>query len=194
MKNILILLITISSMLSAQAQEKAQQTGYYGLQVGEFEVVALSDGTVPVDATELIGNRSGKKIEELLKDSYLDNPTETSINCYLIRNDTKLILIDTGAGALFGSAFGGLLVNSLKQAGYQPDDVTDILLTHIHKDHSGGLTIEGKALFANATIHLAQKEFDFWLNEEITVAARDNSISASKDNFEEAKKSCLLIL
>jgi hypothetical protein len=116
MKNILILLITISSMLSAQAQEKAQQTGYYGLQVGEFEVVALSDGTVPVDATELIGNRSGKKIEELLKDSYLDNPTETSINCYLIRNDTKLILIDTGAGALFGSAFGGLLVNSLKQA------------------------------------------------------------------------------
>jgi glyoxylase-like metal-dependent hydrolase (beta-lactamase superfamily II) len=188
MKCTAILLMCISAIVCVQAQEKHRQSGFYQVQIGEFNVIALSDGTVPVDATELIQNKPAAEIKKILEEVYLENPTETSINCYLITGGNKRILIDTGAGSLFGPSFGGLLVNSLKEAGYQPDDITDILLTHIHKDHSGGLTKDGKAVFTNATIHLDKKELDFWLNGGKTVMASDNSMSASQDNFDEAKK------
>lgn len=188
MKSVGILLMYISAILCVQAQDKTQQAGFYQVQIGEFKVIALSDGTVPVDATELIKNRPVTEIKKMLEEAYLENPSETSINCYLIIAGNKRILIDTGAGSLFGTAYGGLLMNSLKEAGYQPEDITDILLTHIHKDHSGGLTKDGKAVFTNATIHLDKKELDFWLNEGKAVMTKDNSMSASQDNFAEAKQ------
>ena len=87
------------------------------------------------------------------------------MNAYLVKTNGKLILIDTGAGELFGNA-GGKLVQSLKQIAVAPEDITDILLTHIHADHSGGLVMKGKIIFPNAIIHVNKAETDFWLNEK----------------------------
>lgn len=72
----------------------AQQAAFYQFKVGEISVIALSDGTVPVDAEKLFQQEPGK-VKELMNNAYLNNPVETSINTYLIKTGGKLILIDS---------------------------------------------------------------------------------------------------
>ncbi|QSB29227.1 MBL fold metallo-hydrolase [Flavobacterium sp. CLA17] len=143
-------------------QSKTTQSGYQVITIGDTEVIALSDGTVAVSANELLTAKEPGSINLLLDRAYLKDPVEVSINTYLIKTPDRLILVDTGAGSLFG-AFGGHLSASLKEAGYSPEAITDILITHIHVDHSGGLTLNNKMLFPNAVIHVNQKEIDFWM-------------------------------
>jgi glyoxylase-like metal-dependent hydrolase (beta-lactamase superfamily II) len=100
------------------------------------------DGVLPVDAEQLFFTNEPGKPTQLLENVFIQNPVEVSMNAYLVKTNGKLILIDTGAGELFGNA-GGKLVQSLKQIAIAPEDI-DILLTHIHADHSGGL-IEWKS-------------------------------------------------
>ena len=160
------IVITILISVNSQGQAITKQADYYRLKIGDFEVTALSDGTIPVDAHKLLHPKDPQVIDKLLTDAFIENAVETSINAYLIKTDNKLILIDTGAGELFGPDHGGLLVTSLKSAGYFPEQITDILLTHIHLDHSGGLTVRNKKTFPNAIVHVNKKELDFWINQE----------------------------
>lgn len=74
------------------------------------------------------------------------------------------MLVDTGAGDFFGPGFGGKLLESLAQEGVSPDQITDVLLTHAHDDHMGGLVHGGKLTFPNATVHLGQPDLDFLLD------------------------------
>jgi glyoxylase-like metal-dependent hydrolase (beta-lactamase superfamily II) len=70
--------------------------------------------------------------------------------------------VDTGAGELFGSQ-GGHLLENLAAAGYPAESIDDVLLTHIHADHSGGVS-RGKPAFANADVYVDKRDVDFWLN------------------------------
>ena len=74
------------------------------------------------------------------------------------------MLVDTGAANLFGPTLGKL-VGNLKAAGYTPEQVDAVLITHMHPDHVGGLMSEGKLVFANATVHADQHDADFWLSQ-----------------------------
>ncbi|WP_316795118.1 MBL fold metallo-hydrolase [Pedobacter agri] len=181
--NLSILVILLISLItgSVNAQQNISQAGYYHLSIGDFEVIALSDGTVPVQAKELLNN--DKKIPALLKKEFLSDTVETSINTYLIRTGKKLILLDAGSGNLFGSQFGGALIKSFEKAGFKPEDVTDILITHIHLDHTGGLSLDGKMIFPNATIHINQKETDFWKIHEKETAADSRGIFSNRQSY-----------
>jgi glyoxylase-like metal-dependent hydrolase (beta-lactamase superfamily II) len=88
---------------------------------------------------------------------YFPNGTyESQVNTFLIRGANRCILVDTG--------FGSTLFESMKILGIDPADVDTILLTHMHGDHIGGLQRNGRALFPNAQVYLAQQEKDFWIN------------------------------
>ena len=76
------------------------------------------------------------------------------------------MLVDTGAGEFFGPGFGGKLLSSLASVGVTPDQITDILLTHAHDDHMGGLVHGGKLKFPNATVHMGKPDLDFFMNRE----------------------------
>ena len=69
--------------------------------------------------------------------------------------------MDAGSGDLLGPKLAKL-PESLRAAAVKPEDVTDILITHIHPDHTGGLTIGGNMVFPNATVHVNKRELDFW--------------------------------
>lgn len=148
---------------AAAPQVKGQAPGFYRMRLGDFEVTALSDGTLPLPVEKLLTNTKPGQVEKLLAREYLKTPVETSVNAYLINTGSKLVLVDSGAGGLFGPSVGKLLSN-LKAAGYQPEQVDEVVLTHVHTDHSGGLMAGDKRAFPNADVRVEKRESDFWLS------------------------------
>ncbi len=144
---------------------KSQAPGWYRLKLGGFEITALNDGTMGLPVDKLLTNIKPVTLEQLLARSYLKSPVETSVNGYLVNTGSKLVLIDTGAAGLFGPALGKLVAN-LKASGYQPEQVDEIYITHMHGDHVGGLaTPDGKPVFPNATVRADTREGGFWLDK-----------------------------
>ncbi len=143
---------------------KGQAPGWYRMALGSFEVTALLDGTLALPADKLLTNIKPATIQQLLARSYLKAPVETSVNGYLVNTGSKLVLIDTGAAGLFGPTLGKLVAN-LKASGYQPEQVDEIYITHMHPDHVGGLMADGKAVFTKAVVRADVREGDFWLSQ-----------------------------
>jgi glyoxylase-like metal-dependent hydrolase (beta-lactamase superfamily II) len=162
-------------------QQKTQAPGYYRMMLGDVEITALSDGTFPLKVSEVITGIAPKELEAALSRSFLSDTLEESVNAFLINTGTKLVLIDTGAGVYFGPTVGKLQA-SLKAAGYRPDQVDEIYITHMHGDHIGGLVLDGKAAFPNAVVRASQKEADYWLSK----AARDAAPKDAREDFDHA--------
>jgi hypothetical protein len=87
---------------AAAPQVKTQAPGFHRVMLGDFEVTALSDGTVALPVDKLLTHTTAARLEKALARSFLKAPVETSVNGYLIDTGTKLVLIDTGAAGLFG--------------------------------------------------------------------------------------------
>ena len=167
------IVITLSYLIASPSMAVAQnassialhQPGYYRMQVGDLEVTALSDGTIPQDVVKLLTNAQPGEIGRLLQLNYVTTPVETSVNAYLIKTIDKLILVDAGTADVFGPSLG-YLTKSLHNAGYNPEQIDAVLITHIHPDHTGGLMDGDKMVFPNATIYISKPEVDFWFTEE----------------------------
>ncbi|GGC67102.1 MBL fold metallo-hydrolase [Undibacterium terreum] len=168
-------MLPISQAQAAAPQVKTQAPGFYRTMLGDFEITVLSDGTATIPLDQLLTNTTPAQVSKLLGKAHLDpQHVETSINAFLVNTGSQLLLVDTGAGELFGPAQGGRLVASLKAAGYQPEDIDAVLLTHIHADHSGGLTVKGKAVFPKALVYVDKHDADFWLNASNESKAADD--------------------
>jgi glyoxylase-like metal-dependent hydrolase (beta-lactamase superfamily II) len=175
-------LAVMSLHVSAAApQVKSPSPGFYRMMLGSYEITVLSDGIIRLPADKLLLNSSPKQIETALVEHHQSLPVVTSVNAYLINTGSKLILIDTGAGKLLGDGLGKLISN-LKAAGYQPQQVDEIYLTHMHPDHLGGLTQNGEAMFPNAVVRASQQDADFWLSESRLTQAK----AEDKASFERA--------
>jgi len=162
------------STFAAGPMVKTQAPGYYRVMLGDFEVTALSDGTVKLPVKDLLTNTTPAKVGAALKRSFLPDAVETSVNAYLVNTGSKLVLIDTGAASLFGPTLGSLQAN-LKASGYQPEQVDEIYITHLHPDHVGGLVVNGTMAFPNATVRVDKADADFWLDEAKMKAAPKES-------------------
>ncbi len=179
-----IALFASSAAEAAAPMVKTSAPGYYRMMLGDFEVTALSDGTVNLPVRDLLTNIKPAAIDKALAKSYLKNPLETSVNGYLINTGEKLVLIDTGAAGLFGPTLGNLVTN-LKAAGYQPEQVDEIYITHMHADHVGGLMAGDKLVFPNAVVRADKKDADFWLSQ----ANLDKAADGDKGFFQGAMAS-----
>ena len=151
-------------------------TEVYRFKVGDFECMAVSDGSLtyappmfPPPATILFSNAPTEVLARVLgeHDMQPEQWTEwiSPYTCLLINAAGHLILVDTGAGGLAPST--GRLIHNLKAAGVEPDDIDSVILTHAHPDHIGGnLNREGKLTFPNARYVMWKGEWDFWTSEE----------------------------
>lgn len=157
------IVVGAGSAYAAAPMVKTQAPGYYRMMLGDFEVTALSDGTVELPVDKLLHNKPGKT-EQALAKSFLKTPLETSVNAYLVNTGSKLVLIDAGAAGLYGPTLGKLAAN-LKAAGYQPEQVDEIYVSHMHADHVGGLAAGGKPAFPNAIVRAEKHDADFWLSK-----------------------------
>ncbi|MDX0023818.1 MBL fold metallo-hydrolase [Sinorhizobium meliloti] len=158
-----------------------QAPGFYRLKIGSVEVTALSDGTVALPLAKLYTNTSQQHAQSVLKDAFLPELVPTSVNAFLVNNGDRLVLIDAGTGAYLGPSLGKLVAN-IEASGYKVDDIDDVILTHIHTDHSGGLMSNGKRTFPNATLRVNEREAKFWLSPENARAAT----GIVKQHFREA--------
>ncbi|AZA90150.1 ribonuclease Z [Chryseobacterium nakagawai] len=177
---LLLICLLFNNLLFSQTHDA------YRIKIGNTEVYSLLDGTIEVDAEKLFNDHTPGKPARLLTSQFINNPVEISINVFLVKTDRKLILVDTGSGELLGTT-GGHILESLASVGIKPEAITDILLTHIHADHSGGLMINNKKVFPDATIHVNKKELDFWLNETNAQQASKEHMGANPQTFENAK-------
>ena len=179
--------LTLShAALAAAPFDQTPAPGIYRMMLGQFQVTALSDGTVTIPLDKLLTEIKPATLAASLQASHLAPMAETSINAFLINTGTQLVLVDTGAGDLFGLPMGehaGRLQRSLRNAGYAPEQIDVVLLTHIHADHSGGLSHDGQRLFPQAQVYVDRHDSEFWLNP----ANRAGAAESQRHGFDEAQ-------
>lgn len=145
-----------------------QVPGYYRQQIGDLHITALFDGVVPLTRGQLLGVPRSR-VDALLAPRHVpesDNGLQTAVNAYLVQRGDQLVLVDAGTAKCFGDGLGQVLAN-LKRAGYRPEDVNAVLLTHAHPDHlCGVLDAQGAAAYPNATLWLASAEAAHWQSAE----------------------------
>jgi glyoxylase-like metal-dependent hydrolase (beta-lactamase superfamily II) len=163
-----------STRLAAQEKMgRARSGGFYVMQFGTFKLVALEDGLQMISFEKSLTRTTPDHVRSRLQRDFLPSPVPISTNAYLLDGGGRRLLIDTGAGSLLDSQVG-LLPYGLTAAGYKPEDITDIVLTHLHVDHGGGLIRGDKIAFPNATLHVSHKEADHWLDPAKRAAAKQN--------------------
>ncbi|CDG83302.1 MBL fold metallo-hydrolase [Janthinobacterium agaricidamnosum] len=162
-----------SPVLAAAPMAGTNAPGFFRIMLGDFEVTAISDGTVALPIEKFLHQPPAKTGQQLAR-AYESSPLENSVMSYLINTGSRLVLIDTGAGSLFGPTLGQMLAN-LKASGYQPEQVDEVLITHLHPDHVGGLVADGRVVFPNAIVRADQRDSDFWLSQANMDKASDKS-------------------
>lgn len=137
----------------------------YRFMLGDFEVTTILDGTVVGDPTRIFGqNQDPATVQEyaeanLLPGDRLENP----YNVTLVNTGEQLILFDTGNGAGRRPDAGHLL-ERLQEAGYSPDQVDRVVITHGHPDHINGLMEDGQPTFPNPEYMVGETEHQSWKN------------------------------
>jgi glyoxylase-like metal-dependent hydrolase (beta-lactamase superfamily II) len=134
-----------------------------------FKITIVGDGaTVQAKPWETYGtDQSADIVRNLLQQNFL--PTDKFAVSYapaLVDTGREVILVDTGGGEGFRTGGAGKLLQSLTAAGYSADQVTVVILTHLHRDHIGGLMEAGEPTFKNARYAVNATEYDFWVSDK----------------------------
>ncbi|MGE3917754.1 MAG: MBL fold metallo-hydrolase [Hyphomicrobiaceae bacterium] len=141
-----------------------QIPGLYHRRVGDITVTAVSDGFLDGNL-DVLRNIEKEEARQILADSFRP-ARRTAVNCFLIYTAGKVALIETGCGRYMADT-GGQLQKNLAAAGVDPASISSVLLTHMHPDHSAGLTdmTTGKRNFPNAELVMHENEPKHWFDD-----------------------------
>ena len=170
------------------------QPNIFRFKLGDFEVATIMDSKViRTGLTPSFGGEAAAaEVKALAAVNRIDaDRYEHPFTPTLVNTGKELVLFDSGNGTLSaeyeqlkGRLPPGNLVARLAQAGYKPEDVDVIIITHGHPDHIGGLTKGGQPVFPRARYVFGAVDFDFWKKGE-------NVREARKFNRELYVKICL---
>jgi glyoxylase-like metal-dependent hydrolase (beta-lactamase superfamily II) len=138
----------------------------YAVQVGDIDVLVISDGVLPIAGKTIAYNADSADLASWLDDQFLPpDVLEWPLNVVVVRSGDQTILVDAGLGLEFPDfQTAGRLAARLEAAGVDLESVTDVVLTHMHMDHIGGLLGDGLRgrLRADLRVHVAAAEAEFW--------------------------------
>ncbi|NNG04466.1 MAG: MBL fold metallo-hydrolase [Inquilinus sp.] len=153
----------------AQApMQGAARPSHYRVGLGQFEVTTIFDGAVQLDGPHPIfgENQTAEAVQALARENFLpETRQEIGFTPVVVNTGSALVVFDTGNGAR-RRPNAGKLAAALGNAGYSPDQVDVVVLTHFHPDHIGGLMEDGQPLFANARYVAPSTEYDFWTHPD----------------------------
>lgn len=156
---------TAQLAIAAPTNKYEQATGFYRQMVGDTVVTAIYDGYIGLDPKHLSG-MSQEEIHQYIFNEYQKaSPlVQTAVNAFLVDDGKSLVLVDSGSSDCFGPTMGRM-VDNIRASGYAPEEVDEVLLTHMHPDHACGISLpNGSAAFANATVWASKKDADYWLD------------------------------
>ncbi|MCW6528641.1 MBL fold metallo-hydrolase [Sphingomonas sp. MMSM20] len=138
----------------------------YAVRIGDIEVLVISDGVLPLPTQTMSTNVDPAEREAWFKDMFLGpDAFDWALNVLLVQSGDQTILVDAGLGGQFaGFPRAGQSLRRLEAAGVDLGSVTDIVLTHMHMDHVGGLLGDDvkSRLRPELRIHVAAAEVEFW--------------------------------
>jgi glyoxylase-like metal-dependent hydrolase (beta-lactamase superfamily II) len=144
----------------------------YALQVGEIDVLVVSDGVLPLPTSTMATNADPADLAKWLE--YMFMPPDAfdwPLNVMVVRSGEQTILVDAGLGSQFsGFPRAGQFPKRLQDAGIELESVTDVIITHMHMDHVGGLLVDSvkQRLRKDVRIHVAAAEVEFWVQPDFT--------------------------
>lgn len=134
------------------------------ISIGEHEIIAITDGEFQF-GPELFPGTDESRITELLSQAGADT-IQTNFNAFIIKSPGRIMLVDAGPRDLFGPTCGKL-PEGLAEAGVATDQITHVMLTHLHPDHIAGvISADGNAVFDNAALLVNDDEHAFWCRDE----------------------------
>jgi len=148
----LILIIMAMTGLNACGQSNPN---LYSTQVGDIKITLLSEGQGNGD-TRILINAS----EDILQQYAPEGTFSIATNAFLLQDEKE------GGYVLFDAGYGRELGKNMEALNVKPEDINVICLTHMHGDHIGGLIKDDQAVFPNAKLLVAQKEYDYWNSSE----------------------------
>jgi glyoxylase-like metal-dependent hydrolase (beta-lactamase superfamily II) len=144
----------------------------YALRVGEIDVLVISDGVISLPGAMLAHNADPAVRSAWLHDMFQPpDMLDWALNVVVVRSGGRTILIDSGLGMEYPDLpRAGRLALRLEAAGIEPASVTDVVLTHLHMDHCGGLLADGLkgGLRPDLRVHLAAAEAEFWTSPDFS--------------------------
>lgn len=136
------------------------------MKVGELEILPVVDGMLRVPASMFfpqVTNEQWLPHQQFLAEG---NMLEMPVGGFLVRGPNLVALIDVGMGYVEAMPeLGGKLLDSLAAHGHSPDDVTDVLYSHLHFDHIGWSSQKGQPVFRNATYRCHAADWDYFMTK-----------------------------
>jgi glyoxylase-like metal-dependent hydrolase (beta-lactamase superfamily II) len=148
----------------------------YAVQIGDIDVLVVSDGVLPLP-TKMLGHNADPAVRAAWLDDMFLPPDafDWALNVVVVRSGSQTILIDAGLGSDpdLNLPRAGQLIQRLESAGIDLASVTDVVLTHMHMDHIGGLLVAGvkQQLRPDLRIHVAAAEVKFWESPDFSHTA-----------------------
>jgi glyoxylase-like metal-dependent hydrolase (beta-lactamase superfamily II) len=146
-----------------------------------MKIIPLSEGVFTIDKTKIFVpfNTANDDLQERPRGSLL-----VEVQPFVVVTDKDVLLLDTGLGFMRNGE--PQIHSNLKANGLQPDDITKVLLTHLHKDHAGGVSFRDRLghyhiSFPNATYYVQEKELAFAMETGFPSFMTDE-ISILEDN------------
>ncbi len=177
----LLMVFSTCSVAAAKPKEVAPSARTFN--IGPMKITALrdADNVLPNDGKVFGANVQPSDVARVLEAAGAPTDEITlGVDALLVRTPERVMLFDTG----LGPSVHGALMGSLAQAGASPDAITDVMITHSHGDHVGGLvTAAGELAFPKATIRMSSKEWA-WMQAQPSSQALAKVIAPRVQTFE----------
>src|SRR5450432_4236786 len=171
-------------------QPAQQIPGVYHRRIGDIVVTAISDGYLDGDL-DVMRNVDLEKAHQILRDAFRP-ARRTSVNAFLVHSKGRIAIVDTGSGNYLQPT-AGFVQRNLAAAGIDPKSIDTVLLTHMHPDHSAGLTdmSNGQLLFPNAELVMHENETAHWRRPTSDRGSCIFSPAASRSRLTRTGRDCL---
>jgi glyoxylase-like metal-dependent hydrolase (beta-lactamase superfamily II) len=179
----------VSSVQAAAPLLGPSTPTHYRFKLGDFEITNILDAGAMIDGPwPIVGeDQPNAEVERLMRENLLPEAKfQPGFTPTLVNTGKGLVVFDTGNGAngFVSRPAGGWLAEKLGPAGFAPEQIDVVVLTHGHPDHIGGLMEQGEPLFPNARYVMGQVEYDFWSAEDRLSAPAESNEYKSAQLFE----------